>query len=505
MRLSHSLALARMLLRFFGRRVLRVGVLRSTAVRVMVVLALVALAGATVAAGYVFLKPMVTQDRVWSLLFEMSTVSVVLWVQIAFLFVKVLFINADGMLDLSHHLPLTNRERAVAFLVYEATMVAIVALAGFVSLLVSSVLLLGPAAVPQVLESIIFPMVLTYLALTVLYLLLGRALALVGLRRIGHVVLILALFGLLLTYSSQLGALTADVTEPFLDGDAGFVWVGALSFVARTSGSLVMLGVFLAAAALLVVLALWLTPNENVQRARFVKVPVGRLLRPLLRPYDLCLIRSSQTWLAVAVSCATFVTLCLRPTVNPMWALAVLSMGGLYQYAATAPLRMFVADRSTAWQIYVRLARSQLILFAVFALPALAFLAAVDRDALLESPPAVAGCLAGSLVALCIGIVFPAENDNPFSVFVGLSVAAAVLGLCGIAMGVLQLPPPVLLACVIVLMSTVIWYSVQGIQVNESRRRNEEVTHAGQRRRGGRTADPGHGGREPALSDVRGG
>jgi len=39
---------------------------------------------------------------------------------VAFIFVKVLFLSSDGVLELTYQLPLTNKERSVAFLLFEA-------------------------------------------------------------------------------------------------------------------------------------------------------------------------------------------------------------------------------------------------------------------------------------------------------------------------------------------------------------------------------------------------
>jgi len=505
MRLSHVGALARMLLVFFTRRILHVGILRSKPMRVLVLGAVALMLVAGGAAAYAFLRPMTGDDRVWGLLFDLATVSVVLWVQIAFLLVRVLFLNAEGMLELSFHLPLTNRERAAAFLLYEATMVAVVSGAGFGSLLCASLLLLGPAAVPGVLQSIVFPLVVTYLALTVVHLALGRLLALLGLRRIGQVVSLLAMFGLLLAYAAQLPALTSDATEPYLTGERRFVWVAFLSSIASELGTFTMVGVFAGVAIALAVLALRLTPNQYVRHSRYVNVPTGRRLGRLVTPYDLCLVRSSQTWLSASMAVAVFVRLLLEPTVNPMWALAILTMGGLYQYAATEPLRVLALVRAPAWRILARLIRAQLVLVAAFWVPALAVVLLVDREAAPRSALAGAGTVAGILLATCIGIVFPAENDNPFSVFVGLSVTVCVLGVVGVALGVLQLPPGVVIAAAGIAIVLLVWYSIQGIELNESRRRHEEITHAGQRNRRSRNSHPGGGRRSAAVSHVHDG
>ena len=100
MRLSHAIALARMLLLFFSRRVLRAGVLRSTPIRILAVVGAVALLAIASAAAYYFLQPVAEDTAVWHLLFDAATVSLVLWAQIAFLLVKTLFLNAEGILEL---------------------------------------------------------------------------------------------------------------------------------------------------------------------------------------------------------------------------------------------------------------------------------------------------------------------------------------------------------------------------------------------------------------------
>ncbi|MDV3221351.1 hypothetical protein [Intrasporangium sp.] len=502
MRLRSSLVLAQMLLRFFVRRVSRMGVLRSTAVKVLAVATVGTILVTGAIAAYFFLEPMTSDAKVWGLLFEMSTVSVVLWVQIAFLLVKVLFLNAEGMLELSFHLPLTNRERAAALLLYEATMAGMVSTVGFTSLTAAAVVLLGPAALLRLLEAIVFPMILTYLVLSAAYLLLGRLLSLVGLRRIEHVVLILAMFALLMVYASRLGPLSSQATEAYLSDRTEFVWVAALAWISGRYGPAAMVAVFLVAAAALVALALWATPNQHVRHSRYLKLPFDWPLARRLGPYDRCLLRSAQTWLAIAVSVAVFVGLCLEPVTNPLWALAVLSMSGLYQFAATEPLRVLVADGASPWRTYGRLLRAQLVLLLALAVPSVAVVAAVRPDQLVGSGVALAGCVAGVLIAICIGIAFPAESDNPFSVFIGLAVTAAVLGLVGIALGILQLPQLVVIAIAAGTGVLIVWYSVQGIRAFDSRRRNEKGASPRQQRGRGGVADPRGRSGSSALSHV---
>ncbi|MEH0582448.1 MULTISPECIES: hypothetical protein [Streptomyces] len=502
-RLKQSAVLARMLLVFFRRRVLRAGVLKSTPVRVFVLAAAVLLLGVMCTAAYFFLRPLADEAPVWRLLFDTSTVSLVLWVQIAFLLVKVLFINAEGMLQLSYQLPVTNRERATAFLMYEAAMTAVVAAAGLVSLSVSALILLGPSATGYITASVVLPVALTYLVLSVLYQLLTRMWMLVGLSRMAGLLNVLVLFSVLAFYSAQMTSMIQDVSGAYLDKRTEYTWVTSVSWGWNELGPWTTLAAVAALSALLVVLAFALAPNQHVRQSRYLKLPGSVRLRGVLGPYDWCLLRSAQTVAAAAMAVAVFVYLLLaKPSTNPMWGLAALSFGGLYQFTATQPLRMLPGARASAWQVYARLIRAQTVLLAVFAVPALAITSAVHPDRFLSSSVALASCLGGSVMTTCISVVFPAEKDNPFSVFLGLSVVTVVLGLSVIGLGMLSLPPWAVVACLAGGAVAFVWYAVQGIHASESRRRNAQGTVGRESRHRGRAAHSGHGGGDPARPHV---
>lgn len=502
-RLKQSAVLARMLLVFFRRRVLRAGVLKSPPVRVFVMVAAVLLLGVMCTAAYFFLRPLADETAVWRLLFDTSTVSLLLWVQIAFLLVKVLFINAEGMLQLSYQLPVTNRERSTAFLMYEAAMTAIVAAAGLISLSVSALILLGPSATGYITASVILPVALTYLTLSVLYQLLTRMWMLVGLSRMAGILNVLVLFAVLAYYSAQMTRMIQDISGAYLAKRTEYTWVTSVSWAWNEHGPWLTLAAAVALSAALMALAFTLAPNQHVRQSRYLKLPGSLRLRGILGPYDWCLLRSAQTVAAAAMALAVFVYLLLaKPAMNPMWGLAALSFGGLYQFTATQPLRMLPGARASAWQVYTRLIRAQLALLTVFAVPALAITTAIYPDRLLSSGAALASCLGGAVMTTCISIVFPAEKDNPFSVFLGLSVVVIVLGLSVIGLGMLNLPPWAVIACLAGAAVAFIWYAVQGIHTSESRRRNAQGTVGHEGRHRGRAAHPGHGSGDPARPHV---
>ncbi|MFF0745893.1 hypothetical protein ACFYVL_36425 [Streptomyces sp. NPDC004111] len=502
-RFGHSVVLARMLLVFFRRRVLRAGVLKSAPVRVCVVGAAVLLLGLMCTAAYFFLEPLAHEPAVWRLLFDTATVSLLLWVQIAFLLVKVLFLNAEGMLRLSHQLPVTNRERSMAFLLYEAAMTAVVAAAGLVSLAVSALVLLGLDATGHLTASVVLPVLLTYLTLAVLHQLLTRLWLLLGLGRMAGLLNVLALFALLAYYSVQMTPMILDISGAYLARRTEYTWATSVSWAWHALGPWATLGAAAVLSAGLLALALALAPNQHVRQSRYLKLPGGPLPRRLLGPYDWCLLRSAQTVAAATMAAALFLYLLVaKPTVNPLWGLAALSFGGLYQFTATRQLRELPGAREAPWRVCARLIRAQTVLLAVFAVPALAITAAVRPERFLSSGVVLASCVGGALLTTCISIVFPAEKDNPLSVFLGLSVVAVVLGLTVIGLGLLNLPPWAVTVCLAGAAVAFVQYAVQGIRADESRSRNVQGNVGSQSRRRGRAADAGSRGGDPARPHV---
>lgn len=497
MRALPVLVLARMLLRFFSRRVLRVGVLRSGPVRAVALVGVALLLATCAVAAYVFLAPLAGDERAWDLLFTVSTVSALLWVQVGFLLVKVLFLNAGGLLRLSHQLPVTHRERAAAFLLYEAAMTGLVAGAGFFAVATASVVLLGPAGLLRLLEALVLPMLLAYLLLTVVHLGLARACSALGLRRLQGVVLVLVLFGLLLGYTALMPRLTAEATAVYLHGVRDVTPLTVLPWLHREAGPAGMLAAAAAAAALLAVLALALSPREPAPSRRFAAVRLGRLGRHV-DAGTWFVLRSTQTWLAATVAVVLYAYLAVTGTGNPVWALGVASMSGLYQFAATRPLRTLPGARRTPAQVYAGLLRSQCVALAALVVPGAVLAVAAGLAGPAAAATAALGCLSGALVTVGIGIVFPAENDNPFSVFIGLGLTAALLAVVGLGLGLLHLPRPASAAVVVAVAALFVWYGVQGIRIDESRRRHEEGSAGRQQRRGSRGADDGaRGGHHP--------
>lgn len=481
MRPRPTLTLTRLLGLFFWRRLAHSAVLRSPLARVGALGLLAAYWAISVAVGYAFLKPMVGDERVWTLLLGVSTVSVVLWTLGAFLLVKTLFLNADGLQRHTYQMPLTNKERAVAFLAFEAVAVLTLAMFGFLSMAVVALLLVGPQIVAPLLAAVVFPAILTYLIVTVVYLALERLLVSVRLGAVRKPILLLLIFVLLALYGLQMQELTLRVSDSYLDGEPVFVWVSFLTWILDHAGLAVMLLTMVGLSAATLVSAVALTPNHPQPTARYVRLPLGVSSSRTSGAYFACLARSTQTWITGILALALFVYLLGSGSANPVWGLSLLGIGGFYLYGNTESIRRLqLRSRCRPWMIYAQLVGVQLA--ALLMIGGLASLLVILlSDATLASCGlALAAAVSSVIIATLVGIVFPASDDNPFSLLVGMIIVSVLLATVVVALGVLQMPPVTMVMALLAAHVLLVVYSIQGINASETRRRHAHVRIAHQ-------------------------
>lgn len=474
--LRQSGILAALLLTYVRRRVLRIGAMRSPAVRLAVVTGVGGFVVVIGAAAYLFLRDLGPEADEWGLLFEVATTSVVMWTAVAFLVIKVLFMSSGGLLQLTSQLPLTGRERAVGLLMYEVLLTAAVSSAGVVGLIAGAVGLLGAAAVAPLLVSVVLPALMTYAVLSVVWTGGSQVLGLVGVRRVRPLLLVAVVGLLLVGYLRQLPGLTAQLTGDYLDGRSGTTWVGWLSGLAERYGTPVALGVGAVVVALLLACAVRLTPGQHVPQARFIRLPVPARWAATSGPYTLCAVRSTQTAIALLTTTALTAVLVVDGGTSPAWAVSVMSLPALYQFAATAPLRRTAVLRRAPARTYWSLLRAQLLVVTLVAVPVAALSLALDPGSGVTVAKAVVSALLGAFVALAVGIGFPAEDDNPFSVVLGLTVCLTVVGLGAIALGVLQLPPVAMTVAGVLAVAGISLYSINSIDLDERNNHNEDRT-----------------------------
>lgn len=491
MRFRQVLSTARFLAMFFTRRVLRVGVLRHKPARYGALAALGVFIIMLCASAYYYLNSFADDHETWALLFDIATISVLMWVQVAFILVKFLFANAESMLELTWHLPITNRERSAAFLLYEATMTGIIGCAGVGALIVSSLLILGPAALGPIAVSIVLPAGAAYLVLTVFYQAMLRLWTFVRLGRVASVLSILGCFGLLAAYFSMIDQAVAVLTSRFLDGGNTFLAYTAIAQTFDYFSWPIALLLVLAGFGVTGALGIALTPNRHLRQAGYVHLRLGPCKR-LTGPYDLALLRSANTLTTVSLAVAVFVYLLFDPiAVNPMWASGIIAFAGVYLYPATASLRQTPSAGEPAWKVYLRLVKATALPVTVFVLVTLPVTLWVAPYGSSHVWTPIATALTGVVLTVAIGVVVPAEKDNPLAVLIGLTLFATVAGLIAVAAGFMNLPENITPIMFIFGAMVTALYSVAAIDLDMRKARHEKGTPGGQLHRRRHHADGG--------------
>jgi hypothetical protein len=121
MRLKSVVLLFRLFWLFIVRRVLGRGLLASAAARLSALfLVLAAFAGFNVL-SYVVIRQYLGGTGLLEPVLQVANASVGFWVLIAYTLIRVLFMKADELLKLSFNLPVTNKERTLAFALFESS------------------------------------------------------------------------------------------------------------------------------------------------------------------------------------------------------------------------------------------------------------------------------------------------------------------------------------------------------------------------------------------------
>ncbi|WP_189015189.1 hypothetical protein [Paenarthrobacter histidinolovorans] len=401
-----------------------------------------------------------------------ANVSVGFWVLIAYTLIRVLFLKADELLKLSFNLPATNKERTLAFALFEASVVAVITVFVFGAFSISTVLLEGPAFITNIVVSIWLPVASMYLLLSVAYYLLERGLIVMRLARLRGLLvpMILALgLSVLFPYTNEQ---TAVIAESFIEGRDYVSPLLVYSMLEKNFGLWLAVLIFAAASTAIVAGIVAAAPRAYVPLRRFIVVLPSRIATWRLGAYTLVLFRSFETLVAVIFVFAFALFAWLQHIILPPYVLALITFQGVYAYVNSEPLRRMSALRFSAWKNYLSIVCSQLILWVTVAIPVVAVSLAqgIEVSACL---PVAGFCLSNILISTLIGIAFPPEKGNPFTVLVGAVLAIIIILTIALGLNVFNLKPVVSAVVYSVLNILVVMYSILGMRRMERIQRHE--------------------------------
>jgi hypothetical protein len=369
MRLKSVVLLFQLFWLFIVRRVLGRGLLASTAARISAMfLLVVAFAGFNVL-SYVVIRQYLGGTGLLEPVLQVANASVGFWVLIAYTLIRVLFMKADELLKLSFNLPVTNKERTMAFALFESSLVLLMTVFVFGAFSISTVLIEGPDYIPRILASIWFPAISTYLLLSAGYYLLERALQALRIARLrGLVVPMVLALGQAVAFP-QTNEQSSQIAESYILGHDYNAPVLLYAKLQEDVGLWFSLLVLLTTSAALIPAVVAIAPRKYVPMRRFFVFLPSRLAGHKFGVYVLVLFRSFETMVAVSFVIVYMLFTWIEHVVFPPYALALITFQGVYAFSNSEPLRRMVTYPGTTVGNYLRLIGSQGVLLMVVGVP----------------------------------------------------------------------------------------------------------------------------------------
>ncbi|MFJ5955442.1 hypothetical protein ACIQC5_05715 [Paenarthrobacter sp. NPDC092416] len=475
MRRNSVILLFRLFWIFIVRRVLGRGLLSSAAVRTSaLVLVVTAFAGFNLL-SYVVLKQYLGGTGLFEPVLQVANASVPFWVLIAYTLIRVLFMKADELLKLSFNLPVTNKERTLAFSLFEASIVLGMTIFVFGAFSISTVLIEGLEYVPKVLASIWFPALSAYLLLSLGYYVLERVLMALRWARFRGLVVPMVLatgLALLFPHTNEQSALIA---QSFVDGKDYVTPVLVFAILEDTVGFWLSAVAFVTTTAVVIPVVVAFAPKAYVPLRRYFVVLPSRLADRKLGAYVLVLFRSFETMVAVLFVVVYSLFAWAQHIVLPPFALLLVTFQGVYAYANSEPLRRSSLHPGRTMTNYLCIVGSQGILLLTLAIPVvtISLVQGIAWDACL---PVAGFCVSNILISTLVGIAFPPEKGNPFTVLIGVLLTVVVIMIVALGLNVFNLEPTMSAVVYTALSILVVFYSILGMKRMERISRHEVVT-----------------------------
>ena len=473
MRLAHVAALVRMFFIYFFRRVLSYGPLKHPGALLGLIALAVSTGVAMFLAAYQFLEDVLQPDSL-ELVARLSSVSTIFWTLVIFLFIKILFMKSDKLLQFTLQLPTGHRERTAALMVYEAAMVLSAIMVLFLPLTSAVLGLLGWSSLPYLAGGIVIPAVMAYLIASFVYNLTMMSMLRVGLGRHAHlftaVLVALAIFA----YNSNFPTLVQQISRDYFKSAVSNHYVDVFTYIFARWGQGVMWLAFVVSALVLLSLVVLSSPHRYPEVHKFTNtsIPWRHLA---VWPYLAALVRRWENWVTVGVAYASTAMLFFRGDEESfLYGMGLLVTQGIYAYSATDSLRRLPGYHRRAEAEVGLLLSAQFVQFVVAAVPILLLLA-VRPDQVGFAGKVILACGSAIILTTLVGIVFPHDRDNPFSAFVSYAVCVLMITAVGMMVSVLQLPAPVLWVAVLLVHALAILYSVIGVRVLQRKARHASV------------------------------
>lgn len=464
---SNTLSLVRFLFLFFSRRLLVHRAMQGKRSKILLLVATAAAYSGFCALTFIVVRGMTINDKAIALVTQSISLTVGLWILLFFIVVRILFMKADKLIELTHSFPVTNKQRILACTAFEAVTVLFCTALMVGPLTVSMAIRGGKATFSEILLGVVGQAVVLYLLLDVLYLGFDRLLQIVRMARWRSFLIPCLFVALLLGAYEYVQRESGRFLEAFYEGRVYYGYSRLYVLVHDQFGFLAAVASLLVSVSIALALILLVAPNRHLRWKYFFKVPVGKF-RSLFDAYVRAVTRSSEfllaTFFVVSISVAV---LFVRGNYPPYW-LAIMSLQAVYALPTTEAVRKTYRYRLSPFKSYLYLVVPYVLAEVTIVAPVLA-ISAIKGLNFDEVWKTAFICLITLIAAVAISIFFPAEKHNPFSVIAGIITALALVLLIAFTILVWQIPEQLTVPLWLVIGVTCSLYSVMGISSTQKK------------------------------------
>lgn len=435
MKLQNIFRLQKLYYLFFIRQVLSVGILKEKLFRIVASVILFSLLTATFLFNYnLFDGSLVLPDIDWeSSLIRSRLTQAVTWSSASFIFIKLLFLKKGSFLQMTSQLPVTNRQRNLSLILFELIMIILIVSCFSLSYAIAFMFRFGLAGMLVLVTTFFMTCVALYLLLQLMYMLISYTLTILKLVKFQTIIvyLTLAISFVFINHST-----TQFLLGPTF-GHEGFHWSILFFWLHEELHLIFSILTFLISSSIIGYLILLIPINSYIKENNYANINIPFVKNSkLLHLYLLQLVRRVENYVTVILSCTLFIFLITyimtADMINPLVALMLIALLGLYTYAQTDGIRLISYKLNyRASYDYLCLIFSQIVYVSIISLPLLLLhvLLSDTLFPLISYLNVYFNIIITIIVTTYAGILFPTKKDNPFSPFIGTIMTMIFLGI----------------------------------------------------------------------------
>lgn len=435
MRYSKVNEMVQLLFLFFRRNVLHVGLLKSKMFRLFmcaVVLGVISFLSFELFYFFKSVNSNISQTRV---VLDAYSCSVFMWTFLVFLFVKMLFMKKGSLVGFTMQMPVTNKEKNLAVLVFEILIALALVFILSSSMIIALICRNGVFFLTRMCCNILFTCVTEYFLFELAYLILGWICSWLGLGKVKNVINICILSLLLICFYL---VVIPDVFLSILYTYKEQTGTASILFFTRIAERYhfgIAFLVFMLIVAVLGGLILAIPNHELEGNDNYVKFLGWKMKHHTIGgAYFFAFLRKTDTINYYLIALFLFGMMQVTKIENGCYAILILTLNALYAYVQTDELRyIMMQKRYSVGKDYALLIGTQVLEIWILSVPMLIVtLATTGKITFLLL--FAASVIFSVIFFTMAGILFPAKNENPFSAITGILflviVLMAVMAVC---------------------------------------------------------------------------